>query len=64
MRDFEPFGRWVRVDGNVLFDDAVDRPLAPGHSDTVGRVVDEIAATEEFRLVARVDRLAHLERIA
>jgi hypothetical protein len=64
MRDFERFARRVRAGGHLPFDDAFDRPLTPGHSDTVGRVVDEIAATEEFRLVARVDRLAHLERIA
>jgi predicted O-methyltransferase YrrM len=63
MRDFERFGPRVRVGGHLLFDDAFDRPLAPGHSDTVGRVVDEVAATDEFRLVGRIDRLAHLERL-
>jgi predicted O-methyltransferase YrrM len=62
--DFERFGRRVRAGGHVLFDDAFDGVLAPGHSDTVGRVVAELEATDEFRLCARIDRLAHFERVA
>jgi predicted O-methyltransferase YrrM len=61
--DFEHFGRRVRVGGHLVFDDAFDGHLAPGHSDTVGRVVEEVRASGDFRLQARVDRLAHLERL-
>jgi predicted O-methyltransferase YrrM len=61
--DFERFGRRVRVGGHVLFDDAFDGPFAPGHSETVGRVVEELQAGNELRLRARVDRLAHFERV-
>lgn len=61
--DFEQFGRRVRVGGHLLFDDAFDGLFAPGHPDTVGRVVEELHAGDEFRLRARVDRLAHFERI-
>jgi predicted O-methyltransferase YrrM len=62
--DFERFGRRTRAGGHVLLDDAFDGPLAPGHTDTVGRVVEEVTATGDFRLRASVDRLAHLERVA
>lgn len=61
--DFDRFGHRTRMGGHVLFDDAFDEPLAPGHSDTVGRVVEEVRATGDFRLRARVDRLAHLQRV-
>lgn len=64
LRDFERFGRRARVGGHVLFDDAFDGPLSPGHADTVGRVVDEALSGGEFTLRTRVDRLAHLERVA
>jgi len=62
--DFERFGRRVRVGGAVLFDDAFDEGIFKTHSDTVGRLVREVAAGEEFRLVKTVNRLAHLERVA
>jgi hypothetical protein len=62
---FERFGRPARTGGHLLFDDGVDdgadAPLAPGQPDTVGRV-EELDAGGEFRLRARIDRLAHLER--
>jgi predicted O-methyltransferase YrrM len=64
LADFERFGQRVHVGGHVLFDDAFDGPLAPGHAETVGRVVEEVRATGDFRLRARVDRLAHFERVA
>jgi hypothetical protein len=35
----------------------------PGHRDTAGRVVRELQAEGNFRLVKAVDRLAHLERV-
>ena len=60
--DFERFGRRVRVGGSVMFDDAFDEPFFPTHSDTVGRLVAEIAAEGAFALEAQVDRLAHLVR--
>lgn len=61
--DFERFGRRVRVGGAVLFDDAFDEALFKTHLDSVGRLVSEIVAGEEFRLVKKIDRMAHLERI-
>lgn len=60
--DFERFGRRVRLGGAVLFDDAFDERVFKGHLETVGRVVQEILAGDEFRLAKAVDRMAHLER--
>ena len=60
--DFERFGRRVRVGGAVLFDDAHAEGLFGTHSDTVGRLVDEVVAAGRFRLVKTVNRLAHIER--
>lgn len=61
--DFQRFGRRVRLGGAVLFDDAFDEQLFKSHTESVGRLVREIAAGGEFRLAKVVDRLAHLERI-
>jgi predicted O-methyltransferase YrrM len=62
--DFERFGRRVRVGGAVLFDDCFDDGFfRVPHTEGVGRAVDEILAGSEFRLVKRVCRLAHLERV-
>lgn len=61
--DFERFGRRVCVGGAVLLDDAFDEGIFKTHSDTVGRLVGEIIAVGEFRLVEMVNRLAHLERV-
>ena len=61
--DFERFGKRVRVGGAVLFDDAFDEGIFKTHSDTVGRLVQEIIAQGEFKLVKSVNRLAHLERV-
>jgi predicted O-methyltransferase YrrM len=61
--DFERFGRRVRINGAVLFDDAAEEKPFLTHSDTVGRVVSEAVASGDFRLVKTVNRLAHLERI-
>lgn len=61
--DFERFGKRVRIGGAVLFDDALDEGLFKTHSDTVGRLVQEIVAEGQFRLVKAVNRLAHLERV-
>ena len=60
--DFERFGRRVRVGGAVLFDDAHFEGLFPTHSDTAGRVVEEVVAAGRFRLVKHVNRLSHIER--
>jgi predicted O-methyltransferase YrrM len=61
--DFERFGRRVRIGGAVLFDDAASEGLFTTHSDTVGRLIDEIVATGTFKLVKNVNRLAHIERV-
>ena len=61
--DFERFGRRVRVGGAILFDDAFDEDVFKTHSDTVGRVVQEIVTEGEFRLVKVINRMAHLERV-
>jgi predicted O-methyltransferase YrrM len=60
--DFERFGRRAAVGGAVLFDDAFPEEVFASHSETVGRLVTEIVAEGEFRLVKTVNRLAHLER--
>ena len=62
--DFDRFGRRVRMGGAVLFDDVFEEGLFKTHDETIGRFVGEIAATEEFRLVKGVNRMAHLERVA
>jgi len=61
--DFDRFGRRVRVGGAVLLDDAFDDGIFNSHSATVGRLVNEIIAYGEFRLVKAVNRLAHVERV-
>ena len=61
--DFERFGKRVRMGGAVLFDDAFDEGIFKTHSDTVGKLVNEIIAGGEFWLVKAVNRLAHLERV-
>ncbi len=62
--DFERFGRRVRAGGALLFDDAFeDGVLMTPHSEPVGRLVREIEAEGEFRLVRAVNKLAHLERL-
>jgi len=61
--DFERFGKRVRIGGGVLFDDAFDEGIFKSHSDSVGRLVHEVIAGGEFRLVKTVNRMAHLERI-
>ena len=61
--DFDRFGRRTRVGGAVLFDDTFDERLFRTHSDTVGRLVQEIIEEGEFKLAKGVDRLAHLERV-
>jgi len=64
MNDFERFGRRVRVGGAVLFDDCFDDEFfhVP-HTEGVGKAVADITSTGDFRLVKRVCRLAHLERV-
>lgn len=61
--DFERFGQRVRRGGAVLFDDAFDDGTFDVPASDVGRLVAEIVTGGEFRLVKRVDRLAHLERV-
>lgn len=62
--DFERFGRRVRVGGAVLFDDCFDDGFfRVPHTEGVGKAVAEIEAAGDFRVVKRVCRLAHLERV-
>ena len=61
--DADRWGRKLRVGGALLVDDAYDDYFVPGHKDTAGRVVSELQAEGDFRLVKAVDRLAHLERV-
>jgi predicted O-methyltransferase YrrM len=61
--DFERFGRRVRIGGAVLFDDACDETMFHTHSESVGRLLQEILAQQSFRLVKSVNRLAHIERV-
>lgn len=61
--DFERFGRRVKVGGAVLFDDACDEAVFHTHSESVGKLLNEIVAQQSFRLVKSVNRLAHIERI-
>lgn len=61
--DFDRFGTRVRTGGAVFFDDAFNEDFFVSHSDTVGRLIDEITGTGNYRLVKQVNRLAHLERI-
>jgi predicted O-methyltransferase YrrM len=61
--DFDRFGTRVSVGGHILFDDAFPEALFTTHADTVGRLVEEITGTGDYRLAAKVDRLADLERV-
>ena len=61
--DFERFARRVRQGGAVLLDDVFPDILVPSHPESAGRLVEEVVAEGEFRLVKRVDRLAHLARL-
>jgi predicted O-methyltransferase YrrM len=61
--DFERFGTRVRVGGAVLLDDAFPSPPWTSHEADVGRLVDEVVAAGDFRLAARIDHVAHLERV-
>jgi predicted O-methyltransferase YrrM len=61
--DVNRFGPRLRVGGALLLDDAFDDFFVPSHPESVGRLVGELDAAGDFRLVKRVDRLAHLERV-
>jgi hypothetical protein len=53
----------VKIGGAVLFDDACDEAVFQTHSESVGKLLDEIVAEQSFRLVKSVNRLAHIERV-
>lgn len=61
--DFERFGMRVRIGGAVLLDDACDEVMFKTHSESVGKLLQEIVAQQSFRLVKSVNRVAHLERV-
>jgi len=61
--DFERFGKRVRVGGAVLFDDAFTDGIFNTEKAGIGRLVREILARGEFKLVKAVNRLAHLEKV-
>jgi hypothetical protein len=61
--DFERFGHRVGMGGSVLLDDACDEAMFRTHSESVGKLPQEVLAEQSFRLVKSVNRLAHLERV-
>jgi predicted O-methyltransferase YrrM len=61
--DVERWGRRLRIGGALFVDDAFDDYFVPSHPESAGRVVRELQAAGDFRLVKAADRLAHLERI-
>jgi predicted O-methyltransferase YrrM len=61
--DVERFGRRVRLGGAVLLDDAFGDGVYLSVDPRVRRVVHEVLAGGDFRLVRVVERLAHLERV-
>ncbi|HUF08093.1 MAG TPA: class I SAM-dependent methyltransferase [Rhodothermales bacterium] len=64
MTDFERFGRRVRVGGAVLLDDAVPDPFSDlARTADVKQVVADIVDRGDFRVVATIQRLMHLERV-
>lgn len=63
LNDYERFGKKLRIGGSLLFDDAYDDPYFINHSDTVGRLINEILDDGKFELTRKVDRMAHLTRI-
>ena len=62
--DVERWGRRLRIGGALFVDDAFDDYFVPSHPESAGRVVRELQAAGDFRLVKAADRLAHLERVA
>lgn len=62
--DFTRFASRLKPHGSVMFDDAFGDGVFTSHEDTVGRVVQEVVDTGEFRLARRVNRLAHLIRVS
>ena len=61
--DADRFGRKLPRRGRAAGGRRVRRLLRAGRKDTAGRVVSELRAEGDSRLVKPVDRLAHLERV-
>ena len=61
--DVERFGPRLRIGGALLLDDAYDDFFVPSHGESVGRLVRELEAAGDYRVVKGVDRLAHLKRV-
>ena len=61
--DVDRWARRLRIGGALFVDDAFDDYFVPSHPESAGRVVRELQAEGDFRLVKAADRLAHLERV-
>jgi predicted O-methyltransferase YrrM len=61
--DVERFGPRLRIGGALLIDDVYDDFFVPSHPESAGRLVRELEAGGDYRVVKGVDRLAHLERV-
>jgi predicted O-methyltransferase YrrM len=63
LSDFLRFAPLLRVGGALVFDDARADKFFPSHTESVGRLIEEILPQNNYRLISYVDRLAHLEKI-
>lgn len=61
--DLLRFGSRLRVGGALVFDDACPDKFFPSHTESVGRLIDEILPAGQYKLIRYVDRLAHLEKV-
>jgi predicted O-methyltransferase YrrM len=64
LSDFTRFSKLLRVGGSLVFDDARQDKFFPSHTESVGRLIEEILPEGTYRLVGYMDRLAHLEKMA
>jgi len=61
--DYLNFREGMSKKAHLLFHDAYDFSFFRSHSDTVGRLVEELIASKEYVPVARVDSMAHIQRV-
>jgi len=62
--DFERFAPRLKVGGALVFDDAWPDRFFPSHTESVGRLIEEFMPSGKYKLVSRIDRLAHFEKVA